>query len=213
MNNGRTNGAARHPCYDTRRVGYRDEVHLRIPWVQFQSPPTGAQRGCMAVVSISSLPKDREAELEPVAEIAISLSGRLTRLRVNEIGPAVAAALKQIAEVIGVDSCRLMQFTDGSLAPAPLSGEAGLHTEERVDASVDGWLIERLGRGYIVASSRPEDLPVHARAARAHARRTGVCSVLGVPAWIAGQVVCGLVIDNLQSPRRWRQPMIERLQL
>ena len=167
----------------------------------------------MAVVSISSLPKDREAELEQVAELAVSLSGRLTRLRVNEIGPAIAAALKQIAEVIGVDSCRLMQFTDGSPAREPLPGGGELHTEERIDDSVDGWLIERLGRGDIVAISRPEDLPVHARAARDHARRTGVCSVLGVPAWIAGQVVCGLVIDNLQSPRRWRQPMIERLQL
>ena len=55
----------------------------------------------MSVVSISSLPKDRETELEQVAELAVALSGRLTRLHVNEIGPAVAAALKQIAEVIG----------------------------------------------------------------------------------------------------------------
>ena len=109
----------------------------------------------MAVVSISSLPKDREAELEQVAELAVSLSGRLTRLRVNEIGPAIAAALKQIAEVIGVDSCRLMQFADGSPAREPLPGGGELHTEERIDDSVDGWLIERLGRGDIVAISQP----------------------------------------------------------
>ena len=151
----------------------------------------------MAVVSISSLPKDRETELEQVAELAVALSGRLTRLHVNEIGPAVAAALEQIAEVIGVDSCRLMEFTDGAPAREPLPGGTGPQAEEEIDASVDGWLIERLARGDIVAISRPEDLPIHAAAARDHARRTGVCSVLGVPAWIAGQVVCALVIDKL----------------
>ena len=52
-------------------------------------------------------------------------------------------------------------------------------------------------------SRRPEDLPREAMSARAQARRTGGCSILGVPASVAGQVVCALVIDGGRSPRRW----------
>ena len=61
----------------------------------------------MVVVSISSLVKDRELELEQVAELA--------------------APLKQIAEVTGVDSCRLMEFIDGYPAPAPIPGRSRRH--------------------------------------------------------------------------------------
>ena len=65
----------------------------------------------MVVVGISSLVKDRELELEQ--------------------GAAITAPLKQIAEVIGVDSCRLMEFIDGYPAPAPIPGGA-VDTEERI---------------------------------------------------------------------------------
>ena len=38
-------------------------------------------------------------------------------------------------------------------------------------------------------------------------------SILGVPASVAGRVVCALVIDAAQVARRWPQPLVERLQL
>ena len=38
-------------------------------------------------------------------------------------------------------------------------------------------------------------------------------AVLGVPASVAGQVVCALVIDGLAVPRRWPPPLVAQLQL
>ena len=43
--------------------------------------------------------------------------------------------------------------------------------------------------------------------------QTGACSILGVPASVAGRVVCALVIDSARLTRRWPQPLVERLQL
>ena len=76
------------------------------------------------------------------------------------------------------------------------------------------WLIERLARGELVAIARPDERPAGGDR-RAGARRAvrGACSILGVPASVAGQVVCALVIDSAAAPRRWPQPLVERLQL
>ena len=75
------------------------------------------------------------------------------------------------------------------------------------------WLVARLARGELVAVSRPDELPAEAIAAREQARRSGGYSILGVPASVAGQVMCALVIDAARFGRRWSPPLIERLQL
>ena len=46
-----------------------------------------------------------------------------------------------------------------------------------------------------------------------HSSQARAGSILGVPASVAGQVVCALVIDSGRLTRRWPQPLVERLQL
>jgi formate hydrogenlyase transcriptional activator len=48
---------------------------------------------------------------------------------------------------------------------------------------------------------------------RARASQWGVISLLGVPAAVAGQIACALVLENARIPRRWSQLLVERLQL
>jgi formate hydrogenlyase transcriptional activator len=163
----------------------------------------------MSVVSISSLRAVPEAELDQFESLAVKLSGLLTRLRVENLVPALGAALDEIALAMCVDSCRLIEFSDdGSLAREHSPTGARAQAEGRNSGRTDGWLIERLTRGEVVAISRPEDFPRDALAAR----RGGLGSVLALPGWVAGQVVCGLVVD-MPRPHRWPQPMVERLRL
>ena len=61
--------------------------------------------------------------------------------------------------------------------------------------------------------SRPKTFRARRSTARAQTASDGSCSVLGVPASVAGQVVCALVLDSGRLTRRWPQPLVERLQL
>ena len=52
-----------------------------------------------------------DAELEQVAQLAVSLSGRLARLHLHDITSAISEVLEQIAAAMGVDRCELLEFT------------------------------------------------------------------------------------------------------
>ncbi len=168
-------------------------------------------------MSVLSMPSSRsaETELEHVAELAVSLSGQLIRITSGEVRKGIAAALYQVAAVTGLDSCQLLEFSEIGTVVATHTPTRSATTgdPEQQPPMPDAWLIAHLARGEVVAVSRPEDLPREAAILRQQTGRTGGCSVLGVPASVAGRVVCALVLDSSRSVRRWSQPLIERLQL
>ncbi len=167
----------------------------------------------MPVLSMSSSRVVPEADLDELAQLAMRFSRRLTRVHLEEIAPAIAEALNQIAAATGVDACRLVELTEsGSVAHVHGPTSAASEGQQQRPVS-EGWLIERLVRGELVAISRPEELPREAIAAREQGYRTGVCSILGVPASVAGTVVGALVIDSPRLTRRWPPALVERLQL
>ena len=167
----------------------------------------------MPVLSMSSSRVVPEADLDELAQLAMRFSRRLTRVHLEEIGPAIAEALNQIAAATGVDACRLVELTEsGSVAHVHSPTSDASEGQQQRPVS-EGWLIERLARGELVAISRPEELPREAIAAREQGYRTGVCSILGVPASVAGTVVGALVIDSPRLTRRWPPALVERLQL
>ena len=163
----------------------------------------------MSVLSMSACRTAPETDLEQLDELAVALSGRLSRLQTDDVATVMAAALDQIARSVSAE-CRLVEFaacgtptrTHGRAGPAPQPQNATVSSHET-------WLLERLARGESVIISRPEEFPREALAAR----RSGTGSLLGVPALVAGHVVCALVIDRVRSPRWWPQPMVERLRL
>jgi formate hydrogenlyase transcriptional activator len=167
----------------------------------------------MSAIAISSSRFRSDIELQEFERLAVSLSSRLTRLHLEEITPAIASALDQVASAMSGDSCRLVEFAEGgAVARVHVSARTANAQEDQALASAR-WLIERLARGELVAISRPEDLPPDAAIAREYARRTGHHAILGVPASIAGQVVCALVVDGVPMPRHWPQSLVTRLQL
>ena len=155
-----------------------------------------------------------ERQLEDVAQLAVTLSGRLARMRPDGIAQVIAETLEQVAAEACADKCQLVEFSgNGAVAHVYGSATADAARGQGRASVIDEWLIERLGRGELVTISRPEELPVEAMALKEQARRTGSCSLLGIPASVAGDVVCALVIDSLWFPRRWSPELVERLQL
>jgi formate hydrogenlyase transcriptional activator len=169
----------------------------------------------MPVVNMSSPRNLPDPDLEQLSQLAVTLSRQLGRGLLEDMAPAIAQALTQVAAALRVDGCRLLEFAEsGSVTRAHVPfGIVAAPAGTNQTPVAEGWLVDRLTRGEIVDISRPDELPRGAGAGREHARRTGTYSVLAVPASMGGQVVCALVIESARVPRRWPPLLVQRLQL
>jgi formate hydrogenlyase transcriptional activator len=149
----------------------------------------------MSVLNMSSSRTLPEADLEQLAQLAVALSRRLTRVLPEDMAPAIAGALAQIAAAIHPDTCQLLEFGESG-------GVTRIHAlpggPDGAAQAPEAWLVERLARGEVVDISRPDG----------HSR-----SILAVPASLGGQAVCALVIDSVRVARRSPPLLVERLQL
>jgi len=160
--------------------------------------------------SSRSLP---EAELERITELAVSLSGQLTRVTFDELDAAIAGGLQHLVQATGADACRLTQFSEsGAVVGAQNLARIVTLTAEEAPP-LDDWLALRLARGEVVAISQPEDLPPEAKALRQQMDQPWRGALLGVPASVAGRVMCALVINSTRVTRRWPPALVERLRL
>jgi formate hydrogenlyase transcriptional activator len=169
----------------------------------------------MAVVNISSSRNVPAGDLEQLAQIAVTLSARLARVLLDDMASAIADVLGEVATAARADSCHLIEFSDaGAVTRTHLpSRRAPAGADSPLAAATEPWLIERLGRGDVVALARPDEFPRAAIDSRDHSRRTRCGSLLAVPATLGAQVICALVIESVIVPRRWPPALIERLQL
>ncbi len=168
----------------------------------------------MPVVTMSSRTFP-ETELDNVVRLAVTLSGKLTRIHVEEIAPAIADALEQVAMATHADGCQLIEFNEsGSVARLhfPTRHADGADGESQLPV-LEEWIIARLARGETVTTSRREERLPQASGSPDGARRPGSWSILGVPASAAGQVICALVINSAWSRPRWPEALVEHLQL
>ena len=69
---------------------------------------------CMQVVAFSSTRLDSDEELQRFERLASTMSSQFARLHVEQIGPAIVGALEQIARVIDVEACALVELTAGT---------------------------------------------------------------------------------------------------
>ena len=167
-------------------------------------------------MSVLNMPSSRslpESELERITELAVSLSGQLTRVTFDELDAAIAGGLQHLVHATGADACRLTQFSEsGAVVGAQnLTRIVTLTAEEA--PPLDDWLALRLARGEVVAISQPEDLPPEAKTLRQQMDQPWHGSLLGVPASVAGRVMCALVINSTRVTRRWPPALVERLRL
>jgi transcriptional regulator with GAF, ATPase, and Fis domain len=110
---------------------------------------------------------------------------------------------------------RLIEFTgSGSVARTHASAVSATRSGESGRTALpEGWLIERLLRGDVVAISTPDDLPAEAVALREQARRLEAIRILGIPASVDSRSSCALVIESTPVGRPWHVPLIEHFQI
>jgi formate hydrogenlyase transcriptional activator len=167
----------------------------------------------MAAPALASPRTTPDVRLEQFDRLAGTLSARMARLRLEDIGAAIASALEQISEAAGVESCRLIEFSEQGDVVREHYPPGAAQAQSGHSARTESWLTERVLRGELVTIAELTEFPVEATAARERARRAGVCSALGVPASLAGRVVSALIVDGARGPRRWPQPLVERIRL
>ena len=113
----------------------------------------------MSVANLSSMRMAGGPEVERVAQLAVSLSGRLRRVHLEEIAPAIAEALGDVAAAMHADGCQLLEFTEsGALARTHVASAIERPASQSSMAG-DTWFVERLSRGDLVDISRPDNLP------------------------------------------------------
>jgi hypothetical protein len=145
----------------------------------------------MSVVKISSPRTIPEAGLEQLAQLAVTLSRRLTRVMLDEMPAAIAEALLEISAATRAEGCQLLEYSEaGSLTRAHLPTRSAITPGVRQPA-LDASFVESVARGELVATE----------------------TTMAVPASLGGRVICALVIDCGRVPRRWPPALVERLQL
>jgi formate hydrogenlyase transcriptional activator len=167
----------------------------------------------MSVVNISMSRTIPEADLEQLAQLAVKLSGRLTRVLPEDMPAAIADALANLAAATRADGCQLLEFSEANSVTRTYVPTRTAPGSDGDRAPAEAWLVNRLGRGEVVAISRPDELPREAIDSRDPHRRTRACAILAVPTSLSGGVICALVIESTRLPRPWPPLLIERLQL
>ena len=157
----------------------------------------------MSVINMPSPCSLQSADVEQVGRLAVTLSRQFARSHHVDIGVAFARELTELAAATKVEVCQLIEFAESGAVTRVYAPSAGANvTNESSPTPPEAWLVQRLSRGELVFVSRSEDLPPDAVAEREGMRRTGGCSILGVPALVDGQVMCALVLASAPLPQR-----------
>ena len=66
----------------------------------------------MSVINMSSTRPMPETEIADVAQLAVTLSARLTRVHAEDLSQVVSEALRQVAAATRIEDCQLVEFTE-----------------------------------------------------------------------------------------------------
>jgi transcriptional regulator with GAF, ATPase, and Fis domain len=168
----------------------------------------------MALVAFSPSRSSQQEDLHPYERLALHLSSCFSTIEPDDVEKCVAEALAGIGTTFGVDECTLVAYCERGVVKVVHSWAAAPHPPTTDDdlASMP-WLVQRLARNAVVATTPASDLPAAAAADTEHAARTGVAARLAVPVAMGGRVVNGLIVGSRQRHVEWRVPVIERLTL
>ncbi len=169
----------------------------------------------MSVFKISTAWTPPEADLQRLAHLAVTLSGRLTRVPLEDMQLAIGDCLADVGAATRVEVCQLLEFTDaGAVTRVYVPTRTAPATDGQTQPTApEPWLVDRLKRGENVVISRPDDYPREAIASRDPQRRTRPSAILAVPTSIERNVICALLIGSERMSRGWPPELVERLQL
>jgi PAS domain S-box-containing protein len=136
----------------------------------------------------------------------------------DEVDQRVELWLRKLAEFVRVDRTSLWELPLAGASRGAschyLYAAPGFALPQALDADHRyDWLNEQYRQGHVVAWSRiPEDVPAVALAELAHAQRTGVKSVLGIPL-VADAKIWVLTLAAVHRYCHWTAGIVQRLKV
>ena len=109
----------------------------------------------MSVITIPASRTTTDSEMKDIGRLAAELRAHFAAVQPEDVNLAIAEALGAVSVALGVESCRLIEFTDnGTVARvhAPAGTSTTVIGRHRPPAP-DDWLVTRLSRGQIVVIS------------------------------------------------------------
>jgi signal transduction histidine kinase len=140
-----------------------------------------------------------------------------SRISPADVDREIQRALRRIADLLGVDSGNLTEYSDDSrTARVTHSWVAdGVGPQPpAIGFEEIPWVVTRLRRGELAMFSKLEELPEREAAVdRQTYRRLGIKSQVAVPLTVEGQVVGALAFSTVGTERVWRDEFVQRLHL
>jgi signal transduction histidine kinase len=140
-----------------------------------------------------------------------------SRISPADVDREIQRALRRIADLLGVDSGNLTEYSDDSrIARVTHSWVAdGVGPQPpAIGFEEIPWVVTRLRRGELAMFSKIEELPESAAAVdRQTYRRLGIKSQVAVPLTVEGEVVGALAFSTVGTERAWRDEFVQRLHL
>jgi len=168
----------------------------------------------MAIVAFSSARSGSQEDLHPFERLAITLSARFSAVDTNDAEDMVARALEEVGITFGVDDCMFVDCTDRATAKILRAWAAAPYAPCSDDDLANmPWLVQRIRRNIVVATTPATDFPHTAIKDREHAERTGMAARLAVPVVLGPGVVYALIVGCRHRHMDWSAPLVGRLRL
>src|SRR5918994_7745003 len=128
----------------------------------------------MALVAFSSPRPNHQDDLHPFERLALHLSSCFSTVDAEDADTCVAEALGEIGTTFGVDECTLIAYLERGVVKVVHSWAAAPHpacTDD--DLTNMPWLVQRIARNPVVATTPASGLPRAAAAGTEAAGRAG----------------------------------------
>jgi PAS domain S-box-containing protein len=144
------------------------------------------------------------------------LSAAFASLPTTKVDQEIDKWLQNLVEFLDLDHATFDQMGDGATLSRSHSHTARGIDPAQLNVTNDQtpWITEQVLLGNTIKWSRiPDDIPKQAVKEKEFAARIGAKSVLSIPVWIGGSVICAISFTAMRSYREWPDEMVARLRL
>jgi PAS domain S-box-containing protein len=145
------------------------------------------------------------------------LSAAFANLPTTKVDQEIDKWLQNLVEFLDLDRAIFDQLGEDGMTLSRSHSHTARGIDTRpLDVANDQtpWITEQLLRGNTVKWSRiPDDVPEQAWKEKEFAGRIGAKSVLSIPVFIGGAVICAVSFTSMRIYRDWSDEMVARLRL
>ncbi len=160
----------------------------------------------------TTVPDAGRTELLRFERVLAELSAGFINCPADEVDAAITAALRRIAEVVGVERITLlMAASDGMVYMTHSVVAEGIAPVPRNTLLRYPWGLARLRDNRHIAFSHMDELPEEAAVDRGNWARAKVASHMSVPLFVGGAFTGGLAMATLTYHRQWPDELVQRV--